>query len=64
MKPKAKPCKHSWCYEHAIWEGRTPNEVTVGRYCWHCGLQQAARANKWGRIPKSHPDMRDVLKRS
>jgi len=53
--------KHNFAYPHAIWEGRTANEVVVGRYCTSCGLQQAARASKWGRVPKSHPDMKREL---
>lgn len=56
-----KPHKHYFSYPHSIWQGRTVNEVLVGRYC-SCGLQQAARASKWGKVPKSHPDMLDALK--
>lgn len=54
-------CKHNFAYPHTIWQGKTSNEVIVGRYCTICGLQQAARAKTWGRVPNGYEDMKREL---
>jgi hypothetical protein len=54
-------CKHFWSFPHSVFEGRTPSEVGVVRYCSKCKKVQMAFTRKWGKIPKEY-DISDVMK--
>lgn len=56
-------CKHTWFYEHTVWNGRSENEIVVGRYCTACGKQQAAFVSMWRDVPAEYEDMRQTLSR-
>ncbi len=62
MEKRAEGAKHAhyWHYEHTVWEGRTPDEVAVVRYC-RCGVARMAYASKWRKIPKGYPDILKLL---
>jgi hypothetical protein len=49
---------HYWNYLHAVWDGRTANEVGVLRYC-ACGVRQMAFTKAWRRVPNTY-DLGDV----
>jgi hypothetical protein len=60
----AEKCAHYWCYPHAIYEGRTDNEIVVGRYCGKCGKHQITFASDWKPVPRSYVYMREEMKRA
>ncbi len=56
-KINKKKCNHYWHHPHTVWEGRTPSEVAVARYCDICGKTEMAFANKWQKALLSYPDL-------
>lgn len=43
-----KKCEHFWSYEQTVYDGNTPNESVIRRWCRDCGLiQHSYTTGRW-----------------
>jgi len=56
IKKYKKKHKHYWSVEHLVYEGRTPSEMAIHRYC-QCGVHQVGYVSRFYK-PSKRWDMK------